>query len=75
MLAKKHALAWRVQTKKLRIMKPFAQKSGKQVTSNFSASLSPINHVRSSTFGLMERLCCAGLIATMLMMMRLFLAK
>lgn len=59
----------------VRAMKTLASKSAARITSAFSYSLSPINRIGASTFGLRERLCCVALLAVVATAMRLFLAK
>jgi hypothetical protein len=41
----------------------------------FSTSLSPVNHQRAASFNILDRVCCVSLFATVMMLMRLFLAK
>jgi hypothetical protein len=56
-------------------MKPLNANSNPPAKCAFGASLSPINRANCITFGLLDRFCCLGVMAIVMMLMRLFLAK
>ncbi len=56
-------------------MKPLNDNSHPVRRCAFGASLSPINRANSITFGLLDRICCLGVLAMVMLLMRLFIAK
>lgn len=56
-------------------MKPVNDNLNQRLKCAFGATLSPINRANAITFGLLDRICCVGVFAIVMMFMRLFLAK
>lgn len=56
-------------------MKPINENLNHPAKCAFGATLSPINRANAITFGLLDRICCVGVFAMVMMFMRMFLAK